>query len=313
MQTSRNRQMINAFLTYMRCELSYSAHTVLSYGTDLRQFAAFITGGVPDRFDPISITPADIRSWILSLADAKISHRSIHRKVSALSSLFNYMMRHHGMQSNPAAEITLAKVPKNLPVFVRPQEMEEILGPPKDTEERLPKAFIPLRNHLIVLMLYTTGIRRGELIGMLDCNVDTQRRELKVLGKRNKERLIPFGEELATTIDTYRRIRTTATGVRTPEHGLLTPQATHGIAGCKTCAHRPHTRLTPLPPYIAALLCHRHAQQRCRSPRSTAAIRPQVTGDHTGLHTYNLPRTETELSTCASTRTKKSRRIKLWM
>ena len=245
--------MINAFLTYMRCELSYSAHTVLSYGTDLRQFAAFITGGVPDRFDPISITPADIRSWILSLADAKISHRSIHRKVSALSSLFNYMMRHHGMQSNPAAEITLAKVPKNLPVFVRPQEMEEILGPPKDTEERLPKAFIPLRNHLIVLMLYTTGIRRGELIGMLDCNVDTQRRELKVLGKRNKERLIPFGEELATTIDTYRRIRTTATGVRTPEHLFVntdcSPLKPHTVLRVVKHALTGHTLASRLSPH----------------------------------------------------------------
>ncbi len=214
--------MINAFLTYLRCELSYSAHTVLSYGTDLRQFADFITGGVPDRFDPASITTSDIRSWILSLADAKVSQRSIRRKVSAISSLFNYMMRHHGLKANPAAEITLAKVPKSLPVFVRPQEMEEILGPPA-TEETLPKAFLPLRDHLMVLTLYSTGIRRAELIGMLDRDVDTTRRELKVLGKRNKERLIPFGEELATTIDIYRRVRATATGVRAPEYLFVNP------------------------------------------------------------------------------------------
>ena len=214
--------MIDTFLTYLRCELSYSAHTVLSYGTDLRQFADFITGGVPERFDPASITPSDIRSWILSLADSGISHRSIHRKASALSSLFNYMMRNHGLKDNPTAEITLAKIPKKLPVFVRPQEMEEILGP-KATEETLPKAFIPLRNHLMVLMLYTTGIRRAELIGMLDRDVDTRRRELKVLGKRNKERLIPFGEELATTIDIYRRVRATATGAEAPEHLFVNP------------------------------------------------------------------------------------------
>lgn len=244
--------MINAFLTYLRCELSYSAHTVLSYGTDLRQFADFITGGVPDRFDPASITTSDIRSWILSLADAKVSQRSIRRKVSAISSLFNYMMRHHGLKANPAAEITLAKVPKSLPVFVRPQEMEEILGPPA-TEETLPKAFLPLRDHLMVLTLYSTGIRRAELIGMLDRDVDTTRRELKVLGKRNKERLIPFGEELATTIDIYRRVRATATGVQAPEYMFVNPDGSqlkpHTVLRTVKHALTGHTLASRLSPH----------------------------------------------------------------
>ncbi len=244
--------MINAFLTYLRCELSYSAHTVLSYGTDLRQFADFITGGVPDRFDPASITTSDIRSWILSLADAKVSQRSIRRKVSAISSLFNYMMRHHGLKANPAAEITLAKIPKSLPVFVRPQEMEEILGPPA-TEETLPKAFLPLRDHLMVLTLYSTGIRRAELIGMLDRDVDTTRRELKVLGKRNKERLIPFGEELATTIDIYRRVRATATGVQAPEYMFVNPDGSqlkpHTVLRTVKHALTGHTLASRLSPH----------------------------------------------------------------
>lgn len=244
--------MINAFLTYLRCELSYSAHTVLSYGTDLRQFADFITGGVPDRFDPASITTSDIRSWILSLADAKVSQRSIRRKVSAISSLFNYMMRHHGLKANPAAEITLAKIPKSLPVFVRPQEMEEILGPPA-TEETLPKAFLPLRDHLMVLTLYSTGIRRAELIGMLDRDVDTARRELKVLGKRNKERLIPFGEELATTIDIYRRVRATATGVQAPEYLFVNPDGSqlkpHTVLRTVKHALTGHTLASRLSPH----------------------------------------------------------------
>lgn len=244
--------MINAFLTYLRCELSYSAHTVLSYGTDLRQFADFITGGVPDQFDPASITTSDIRSWILSLADAKVSQRSIRRKVSAISSLFNYMMRHHGLKANPAAEITLAKIPKSLPVFVRPQEMEEILGPPA-TEETLPKAFLPLRDHLMVLTLYSTGIRRAELIGMLDRDVDTTRRELKVLGKRNKERLIPFGEELATTINIYRRVRATATGVQAPEYMFVNPDGSqlkpHTVLRTVKHALTGHTLASRLSPH----------------------------------------------------------------
>lgn len=204
--------MIDSFLTYLRCELNYSAHTVLSYGTDLRQFADFITGGKPERLDPMSIMPSDIRSWVFTLADANVSHRSIRRKVSALSSLFNYLMRHNGLDTNPAHEIELAKVPKTLPVYIRPQEMEEVLGP-TDSDAPLPTAFEPLRDRLIILMFYSTGMRRAELLGLLDHDVDTRRGELKVLGKRNKERIIPFGAELSKTIDAYRQARQKATGI----------------------------------------------------------------------------------------------------
>ena len=162
------------------------------------------------------------------------------------------MMRHHGLKANPAAEITLAKIPKSLPVFVRPQEMEEILGPPA-TEETLPKAFLPLRDHLMVLTLYSTGIRRAELIGMLDRDVDTARRELKVLGKRNKERLIPFGEELATTIDIYRRVRATATGVQAPEYLFVNPDGSqlkpHTVLRTVKHALTGHTLASRLSPH----------------------------------------------------------------
>lgn len=214
--------MINAFLTYLRCELNYSAHTVLSYGTDIKQFANFITGGHPEGIDPLTITPSDIRSWVFHLAEHNVTQRSIRRKVSALSSMFNYLMRHNGLQTNPALELPLAKIPKTLPVYIRPQEMEEILGPPGD-ETPLPTAFTPLRDRLIVLMFYSTGIRRAELIGLLDRDVDTIRGELKVLGKRNKERIIPFGKELAETIDRYRQVRAATTACANPEHLFTRP------------------------------------------------------------------------------------------
>lgn len=198
--------MIERFLTYLRCELNHSANTVQTYAIDLRQFADFITGGKPEMLHPESVTPSDIRSWILSLADHGISHRTIRKKLSALSAFFRYLMRHHGLKSNPATEVPLAKTTRTLPVYIRQDEMEDILGDPADTAT-VSDDFTELRNHLIVLMLYSTGMRRAELLSLRDSAVDTAKGELKVLGKRNKDRLIPFGRELAGAIDRYRALR----------------------------------------------------------------------------------------------------------
>lgn len=234
--------LINSFLTYLRCELNYSAHTVSSYRADLLQFADFITGDKRDTFEPLTVTSSDIRSWTLQLADSGVSHRSIRRKVSALSSLFHYLMRHHGAKDNPAHQVPLAKIHPELPVRVRQSEMEEILGEPFHASTTPPPSAVPpdnaepiaahstgaddftsLRNYLIVLMLYSTGMRRAELVGLRDAAVDLGRRELKVLGKRNKERIIPFGEELAEAIEEYRRLRTAAIGTPRPEMFFTRP------------------------------------------------------------------------------------------
>lgn len=214
--------LINSFLTYLRCELNYSAHTVLSYGTDLRQFATFITGGRPEQFDPASCTQADINSWTLHLSEHHTTLRSIRRKLSALSSLYRYLMRTHGFKANPASDVPLARIPRNLPTYIRQDEMAEIIEAsspsPRETGD-----FTQQRDSLIVLMLYTTGMRRAEIIGLADSNVDTMRRELKVLGKRNKERIIPFGKELAEAIDAYRIKRHTETGLKNPETFFIRP------------------------------------------------------------------------------------------
>ncbi len=111
-------------------------------------------------------------------------------------------MVRHGAHSNPAAELELAKADKPLPVFVRQDETNDILNEEFDRND-----FTQTRNRLIVLMLYTTGMRASELMGLLDAAVDTEKGELKVLGKRNKERIIPFGDELSEMITLYRELR----------------------------------------------------------------------------------------------------------
>ncbi len=215
--------LINSFLTYLRCELNYSAHTVSSYSIDLRQFASFITGGKTDCFDPLQCTPSDIRAWIIDLAEKEAAtHISIRRKVSALSSFFRFLMRRGLIRTNPASEVPLAKTPKRLPVFIRPGEMEEIIDYSNAVSHRI-GGFAQVRDSLIILMLYTTGIRRAELISLLDADVDLSRGELKVLGKRNKERIIPFGSELAEAINHYRAIRARDTGHTRPETFFIRP------------------------------------------------------------------------------------------
>ena len=111
-------------------------------------------------------------------------------------------MKYHGLKSNPATDITLAKIDKALPVYIRQSETNSILSDDWDKDD-----YLETRNRLIILMFYSTGIRCSELITLLDCNVDTVRGELKVLGKRNKERIIPFGKELSDMITLYRQLR----------------------------------------------------------------------------------------------------------
>lgn len=195
--------MLNSFITYIRCELALSAHTVSAYSRDLAQWADFATSGQPERLHPQDVTTADLRQWINSLGRAGESPRTIRRKVQALRAFFRYMMKQHSMTYNPAAELTLAKTDKPLPVYARQSETAAILAEEIDTGD-----FNQVRDRLIVDMIYSTGLRASEVTGLLDADVDTLRGELKVLGKRNKERIIPFGPELAEMIAQYRNLRT---------------------------------------------------------------------------------------------------------
>lgn len=273
--------LIKSFLTYLRCELNYSAQTVLSYSVDLRQFRSFLTGveipparsnaakgengpQVPDGdadlpddgFDPLSVTPSDIRVWLMQLSENGISSRSLRRKLTTLSSFYTYLMRIGKMQSNPARDVDMAKVGKPLPVNLRKEELQEIIREdysPENFEasDGDPEMFARCRDSLIILMLYSTGMRRAELIGLSDGQIDMRRSELKVLGKRNKERIIPFGDELRDGIESYLRLRRkmvdgiTETFFIRPDGSPLYPMLVERIVK-KALAGRAHgSRLSP--------------------------------------------------------------------
>lgn len=194
--------MLDEFLTYIACELRLSANTVAAYRRDLRQWHDYATRPPHDRFTPELYTVNDLRLWIASLATAGDSPRTVRRKVQSLRAFYAFMMRRHGLTANPAAELTPARIPKDLPVNVRPAETAAMLDRPLDLT-----SLSEVRARLIVDMLYQTGMRCTELITLRDAAVDTAAGELKVAGKRNKERIIPFGPELSRLITIYRTLR----------------------------------------------------------------------------------------------------------
>ena len=181
--------MINEFLRYMEAERGASPLTVSAYRTDLKQWERFATDAARYELRPETTTVSDLRLWIASLSRQGIGPRSLRRKIQSLRSFFHFMMKRHGLKDNPAAELALPRMPAELPVNIRPNETAALL----DAQPDDPDDFLQVRNRLIIDILYSTGIRCSEIMNLLDAEVDTRRGELKVLGKRNKERIVPFG------------------------------------------------------------------------------------------------------------------------
>lgn len=192
---------IDNYLQFIRLEKNLSPHTVVAYRCDLEQWEQFLTGG-KEALDVKSVTTGDIRAWMLHLNKQGDSARTMRRKVQAVRSFYKWLMKQGMASDSPAAAVELARIPKRLPQLVRTSSMNELLDQEIDETD-----FVQVRNRLIVMMLYETGMRRAELLDLLDRNVDTASGELKVHGKRDKDRIIPFGTELAQAIDSYRLLR----------------------------------------------------------------------------------------------------------
>lgn len=195
-------QLYESFLQYISNELNMSALTVKSYTIDLKQWEEFSLATFGEDYDPLTADVNDFRLWVSSMASKNISSRTIRRKIQTLRALYRYLVKRKGARSNPVAELTPAPIHKSLPGVIRPDELNRFLDSNIDDSD-----FEDYRNRLIINMLYSTGMRASELTGLYDKNIDIRSGELKVLGKRNKERLIPFGKELSDMISTYRQLR----------------------------------------------------------------------------------------------------------
>lgn len=193
--------MLNEFLQYIQYEKNYSSHTVLSYHNDLLQFCDFLQTEF-DHFDPAAIQAQQIQQWILSLMSSKLSARSIARKISTLRSFWRFLQKKGHTTDNPTLKIILPKTNKPLPLFFKQTEMDNALD-----ESFLTGDFISLRDHLMIELFYITGIRLSELISMKNNDIDTEECRLSVIGKRNKQRIIPFSKEFSTKVEHYIQIR----------------------------------------------------------------------------------------------------------
>lgn len=194
--------LVESFLRYIRYEKNLSTHTVLSYKNDLFQFKTFLETLAPG-CELQQVTPEQVREWIASLAESGLSARSISRKVSSLRAFYRYLMAQSIVTGSPVKDVRVPKVRKKLPVYLRRDTMDELLDDVSYGDD-----FEGVRDKLIIEMFYNTGIRRAELIGLKDDDVRAD--EIKVTGKRNKQRLVPYGAELAGMIAEYRKVRSEA-------------------------------------------------------------------------------------------------------
>lgn len=199
--------LIDSFLDYLRYERNYSNYTIEAYSKDLRQFEEYVKLNKESVFVPGDVDADLVRSWIVSLMDEKISPVSVNRKLSSLKSFFKFLMKQGSISVNPLRLITGPKTKKPLPYFVRDKEMELLLDGDGFDED-----FEGVRGRLILEMLYDTGIRRSELIGIQDSDVDFGAMQIRVTGKRNKQRLIPFAEGLKNLIQAYTEVRNREVG-----------------------------------------------------------------------------------------------------
>ena len=192
---------VESFLQYLRLERNLSWRTVDGYRRDLMQWEGYATSGVQE-LDLASVTSSDIRAWLINRSRQGDAPATLRRKLQALRALYRYLLRRGVVKTNPAAQVELAKLPKPLPKLVRETTVNSLLDAEIDVDD-----FTQVRDHLIVMLLYETGMRRSELICLQDASVDTDKRELKVRGKRDKDRIIPFGDELAGWVERYRHLR----------------------------------------------------------------------------------------------------------
>ena len=193
--------LIDSFLKYLRFERNYSKKTIISYGIDLREFERYLKE-VDAELDFTKVHADNVRNWIVHLMDNGCVAASVNRKLSSLRSFYRFLLRKKVISVNPLLKISGLKKKKTLPSFLKMEEMDRILD-----ETSFGEGFEGCRDRMILEMFYATGMRLSELIGLDDADVDFSARLIKVTGKRNKQRLIPFGDELSDDLLKYIKVR----------------------------------------------------------------------------------------------------------
>lgn len=189
--------LINGFLTYLQHEKRYSPHTILAYRKDLSQFEAFLAKDF--EIDVIAVKSTHVRSFIVSLSDQQVSENAIGRKISTLRSFYKYLLSEQQLTANPMLLIRAPKVPRRLPVFIEEARMDQLL----DHDDIFNETFSSQRDKIVLEILFGTGIRLAELLLLKETDVNFYESTIKVLGKRNKERIVPMHQILVSQLKKY--------------------------------------------------------------------------------------------------------------
>lgn len=229
LQNKPNGMSQKAFIEYLTLEKKYSPHTILAYQNDLETFANFIK----QEFESPNIQEVNyamIRSWIINLVDNNHSNTTINRKISSLKAFYKFLLKTHQILENPLAKHKALKTPKKLQVPFSEKEITAVLQYFDALE-----GFESTRNRAIVELFYTTGIRKSELIALKISDVNFEKNEIKVMGKRNKERIVPLINSTITSLTTYLSERSSLENASSSPHLFLTKK---GIKISQTLVYR---------------------------------------------------------------------------
>jgi len=190
-----------SFSRFLQFEKRYSTHTVEAYLRDLSQFRTFLAEAYAQN-DISQASHLHIRSWLVSLMEQKVTPRSVNRKVSSLKSFYKFLLRKQVIVKNPTAKVVTPKLSKRLPEFLVEKETEALIDQPVDGND-----FISVRNRLVLTLFYSTGMRVSELTNLSESDINFYLKQVKVLGKGNKERIVPLQEDVLKDLRHYMSLR----------------------------------------------------------------------------------------------------------
>lgn len=194
-------EILSFFLKYIKYEKRSSDHTTTAYGIDMKQFAEYLSKSYDFKHPELADFQM-IRSWIVSMVEMKIENRSVNRKIATLRTFYKFLLQKKVIEKDPMVKISVLKTQKNIPAFVREKELDNLLD-----EVEFPDDFAGVRDKLILELLYGTGMRLSELIELKERDIDFYSKTVKVLGKRNKERIIPINQPLVKLIQEYQSFK----------------------------------------------------------------------------------------------------------
>jgi len=189
--------LISGFIAYLKYERRYSDHTLIAYQSDLEQFDLYLR----ENFQILEIEKAEaneIRTWLVSMMEGGLNAKTVNRKITSLKTFYRFLLRKGVIESSPMSKVSSPKNPKRLPVVIEQEKMTSLF---EKIEQ--PNCFDDFRNLLIIEMFYATGIRLSELINIRFLSIDYGQGTIKVLGKRNKERIIPISKALEESVRVY--------------------------------------------------------------------------------------------------------------